>query len=418
MKALWVTNIPTEAASRMLGRPESPFGGWLQGALGGIKAETEINLVVASPGSDSVRSLGGEGGVDYVAFPVMGRRVADTEGRAIAGEILKKFRPDIVHIHGTELRHSYYFAAACAALGVPAVVSIQGLVSVIATHFDSHLPASVVHGLGTRPWVRSDRVAGLRRSLEIQGRLERATLQMVSHVIGRTTWDFACTGQINSERHYHHCDETLRPSFYEARWSWEDVRPHSIFLAQGHYPVKGLHLLLRALPAVLARFPDAVVNVAGQSPVEPGRRSPYSRHIARLLRYYGLSPRVHFVGPQTETQMVAQYTASHVVVCPSTIENSPNSIAEAMLLGAPVVAAYVGGIPDMITHAKDGLMYQSDAPDMLAYSIMRMFDSPDTAAKLGERARERAMIRHDPARNARRTAEIYGDILVAEKAEV
>ena len=415
MKVLWVTNISTGPANRMLGKPESPFGGWLQGALGAIDKEAGIHLILASPGSESVRALGSEGGVDYVAFPTMGRRVTKNAGREIAVEILKNYRPDLVHIHGTEMPHSQSFAAECAARKVPTVVSIQGLVSVYATHLEAHLPTSVVHGLSTRPWVRSDRVAGLRRSFEAQGRLERATLQLVTHVIGRTTWDFACTGQINSERHYHHCDETLRASFYDARWRWEDVRPHSIFVAQGHYPIKGLHLLLQALPVVVARFPDALVTVAGQSPVEPRQRTPYSRYIARLVRDFRLGEHVRFVGPQTEAQMVAHYMASHVVACPSTIENSPNSVAEAMLLGAPVVAAHVGGIPDMVTHAADGLTYQADAPYMLAHSILKMFDSPDAAAEMGARARDRAMLRHDPERNARRTAEIYSDILTPER---
>jgi glycosyltransferase involved in cell wall biosynthesis len=112
--------------------------------------------------------------------------------------------------------------------------------------------------------------------------------------------------------------------------------------------------------------------------------------------------------------MLGHYLASHLVACPSTIENSPNSVAEAMILGAPVVAAHVGGVPDMVTHGSDGMTYQADAPYMLAHSISTVFDEPETAARMGARARARAALRHDPDRNARRTAGIYTEILNQE----
>lgn len=411
MRVLWVTNLPSVIASRMLGQTESPFGGWLQGALGAVHRETGVRVTVASPGSTSVQTLGSEAGVDYVSFPTIGRRAATRQGREVATEVLDLCKPDLVHLHGTEMAHSLSFASETADRVLPTVVSIQGLISFYARHLTANLPSSVVYGVGTRPWVRSERVAGLRRSFEDQGNLEQETLRSVSHVIGRTTWDVACTGQINPSRRYHHCDETLRSSFYDARWSPADVRPHSVFVGQGHYPAKGLHLLLTALPTVLTRFPDTVVTVAGLSPVATGHRTPYSRYIIRLLKDSGVGEHVRFVGPQTESAMVAHYLASQVVACPSTIENSPNSVAEAMLLGVPVVAAHVGGIPDMVTHGSDGLTYQADAPYMLAHSINTVFDDPGTAATMGTQARERALLRHDPERNGRRTAEIYADIL-------
>jgi glycosyltransferase involved in cell wall biosynthesis len=411
MKVLWLTNIPTPTASLMMGKPASPYGGWLQGSLGGLGNEERIKLTLASPGSDAVSALGSEAGVEYVAFPAVRRRHAMTRGREVAAEILETQRPDLVHVHGTEMPHALSFAAECAYRDVPAVVSIQGLITFIAQHLTAYLPNSVVYGPSTRPWVRSDRVAGLRRAFQAEARLERETLRLIPHVIGRTTWDFACTGQISPERQYHHCDETLRPSFYQARWHWEDVRPHSILVAQGQHPIKGLHLLLQALPAVLTRFPDTLVRVAGQSPLDRCQRTPYSRYIARLLRDSRLEDHVRFVGPQSETEMLAHYLSSHVLVCPSTIENSSNSVAEAMLLGAPVVAAHVGGIPDMITHATDGFTYQADAPYMLAHLIMTMFGDPEAASVMGTRARERALVRNNPERNARQTAAIYTSIL-------
>jgi glycosyltransferase involved in cell wall biosynthesis len=361
--------------------------------------------------SSTVRLLGSADDVDYFAFPQIGRADAAGSGLQTAGAVLDSCRPDLVHIHGTEMPQSSSFAAVAAERSIPTVVSIQGLVSVIARHLTAFLPPSVVHGVGARPWVRSERVAGMQRSFEAQGRLEVGTLRSVAHVIGRTSWDRACTQQINPTREYHHCDETLRASFYTSRWDARRAVPHSVFVAQGHYPVKGLHLLLEALPTVLRSFPDTVVTVAGQSPIATGWRTPYSRYVSRLADRLGVRKHIRFVGPQTEAEMLAHYLSSQVLVCPSVIENSPNSVAEAMLLGAPVVAAHVGGVPDMLCHGLEGLTYQADAPYMLAHCITTTFTDPDRASEMGEKARRRALARHDPERNARRTLTIYNHVL-------
>lgn len=411
MRVLWVTNIPPVSASKLLGEPPSPFGGWLQGSLAGIARSGRVKVTVASPGEGTVRLLGTDGGVEYVSFTPICRRAAGVRGRDVAAQVIDLCRPDVVHIHGTELPHSASFAAVAAGRGIPTVVSVQGLVSFYARHLTAFLPPTVVHGVGTRPWVRSERVIGMQRAFVEQGRLEQQTLRAVGHAIGRTTWDRTCVGQVNPSLRYHHCDETLRPTFYGARWQAEDARPHTIFVSQGHYPVKGLHLLLHALPAVLNRFPDTVVTVAGQSPVAAGRRSPYFRHLLGLLAEMEIADHVRFVGPRDESQMLQHYLSSSLVACPSVIENSPNSVAEAMLLGMPVVAAYVGGVPDMVTNGVNGLMYQADAPYMLAHAITTVFDDPAAARAMGGRARERALVRHDPERNARRTLDIYTGIL-------
>jgi len=394
----------------MRGETTSPFGGWLQGSLKALALVPDLAVVVASPSSERALTSGRSEGIDYVGFSPITRQDARTDGVAAALHVLRTVGPDLVHIHGTELAHSLSFATAAAVAGIPTVVSIQGLVSVYAQHMTAHLPQVVVHGFSSRPWVRSDRVAGMRRSFEVQGSLEQETLRLTSHIIGRTRWDRVCTGDIHPSRRYHHCEETLRPSFYSERWLSKEARPHSILVGQGHYPIKGLHLLLHAMPAVLRRFPQASVTVTGHSPVE-GRQTAYSRHLRSLIKDLGLEGHIQFAGPRSEVQMLEHYRATAIVACPSVIENSPNSVAESMLLGVPVVAAHVGGVPDMLVPGQEGLTYQADAPYMLADAIVTLFENPEHAAALGARARQRALIRHDPTANAARTVEIYIHIL-------
>lgn len=411
MKVLWITNVAPSVATDLLGTAVGPFGGWLDGSLETLRSIADLDIDIAFPHTQGRRSLGSARGITCMSFPPMARKASDREGLATARAVIRTSAPDVVHIHGTELHHSLSFATAAAELGVPTVVSLQGLVSAIALHARAHLPLRVVHGPGRRPWVRSARISGQQRAFELQGELERRCLRSVGHVIGRTTWDRACSMAINASLQYHHCDETLRPSFYGAAASRTyEVQPRSIVVGQSHYAVKGFHLLLAALPSVVARYPSVQVTVAGHSPVAPGG-TPYGRHLARLLSRSGMEDRVRFTGPLNEAAMLGLYQRSAVVVSPSVIENSPNSVAEGMLLGMPVVASYVGGVPDMITSGVDGLTYQADAPYMLAHALNSLFADDEFSAELGKNAQRRARLRHDPTANAARTMSIYNQVI-------
>ena len=65
---------------------------------------------------------------------------------------------------------------------------------------------------------------------------------------------------------------------------------------------------------------------------------------------------------------------TNVFVLPSTIENSPNTLAEAQLLGVPIVASYVGGIPDMMPYPLSEWLYRNEEIEMLAQIIIKAFN--------------------------------------------
>ena len=96
--------------------------------------------------------------------------------------------------------------------------------------------------------------------------------------------------------------------------------------------------------------------------------------------------------------MKRAYLDANVFALPSTIENSPNSLGEAMLLGVPCVAADVGGVRNLMCPG-EGYVYQSTAPYMLADAIMQVFEQQEQAAEMGRRARTHALQTHDPDKN-------------------
>jgi len=279
------------------------------------------------------------------------------------------------------------------------------------------LPFKAIYGTTLRNILRRDNIFGLKRTFVIRGKNEIEAIKKTSHVIGRTTWDRACILQINPNAQYHFCNETLREEFYYHQWDISKCEKHSIFLSQGQYPVKGLHYMLEAMPLILSRFPDTKLYVGGKDIIKSNTLKDklvmtyYGKYIKNIINELRLENNVIFTGFLNEKSMCERYLRSHVFVCPSSIENSPNSLGEAMILGVPCVASYVGGIPDMLNHGEEGFIYQTDAPYMLAHYICEIFANDSLAMKFSRNARKHASRTHNMEINTKRLIEIYKTIL-------
>ena len=79
----------------------------------------------------------------------------------------------------------------------------------------------------------------------------------------------------------------------------------------------------------------------------------------------------------------------------SYVENSPNSVGEAQLVGIPVVASRVGGTDSMVEHGKTGFLYPVTDPYMAAYYIKRLIDNLEENVNIGKAARKVVLVRHD-----------------------
>ena len=413
MKIVWLCNMIPSAVNQSRGGG----GLWLDHVLEDIRVQKDITLRLFCPGGTETGRVDNQ--VEYVLFTEGEAHVYSEQLEEQFYRELKAFQPDVIHIWGTEYGHTLAMVNAAQRLGLEnrAAISIQGLCSIYARHYCEGVPEAVCHRYSLRDFLKRDNLLGQQRRFTQRGKLECKALEKAGHVIGRTDWDRAITGQINPNRVYHFCNETLRQPFYEDTWQYAACRKHRIFISSCAYAIKGFHYLLEAMPLVLAQYPDAEIAVTGDSFFKTSlpaklRQDYYHRYLARLADQNKLGDRIRFLGALSAPQMKQAFLDCNVFVLPSTIENSPNSLGEAMLLGVPCVAADVGGVSNML-HPGQGYVYQSTAPYMLAHYITEVFRQQERAEKMGAQARLQALETHNPEKNMRDLLEIYR--LIAEE---
>ncbi len=416
MNILWLCNIPLPKIAAALSWPVPVIGGWVAGMAEGVLRTGKYKLTVCFPqGGLSKPQKGEVDGIDYYAFPATGPHGYDSRMELWFKEIIADVKPGMVHIFGTEFPHSLAITKVFAR-PERTVINLQGMSSIIARHYMGGVPEKIQRKSTLRDFIRRQNLRQSQQMFSRRGEYEKQALRNAGHFIGRTTWDRACSNQINSDAAYHFCNETLRNEFYLHRWNIDKCKRYSILISQCGVPLKGLHYMLEAMPEILKRYPQAHLYVTGNNPAggkslkSRFKTSYYGKYLTRLIKKYDLQGAITFTGLLDEKVMCRQFLASHVFVSPSTIENESNSLSEAKILGVPSVASYVGGVTDRIKNGVDGFIYQHDAPYMAAYYICRIFADDKLALKLSENAVKAASAVNDRKVNATRIAEIYNDI--------
>ena len=182
-------------------------------------------------------------------------------------------------------------------------------------------------------------------------------------------------------------------------------------------------MVIEAVRLLRPAYPDLRLYVAGESPAALPARSPkryigYPAYVLDLIRRHGLQDCVTFTGLLDAEGMARRMEQSNVFVLSSIIENSPNTLGEAMMVGTPSVSAYTGGVPSMAADEVDVLMYRPDDPAMLAMQIKRLFDDPALCKRLSTAARKRARQTHDPEANVQALVDANGRIVASERERV
>lgn len=425
MRILWFVNAPFPEAAARLGLRGAVNGSWLTSAAAELVAEggVELGIVWAGAGVMKAEEFTA-GGVTYYCLPECPTtaRIAAKLRPAKLGELLrllathsllhdtstatlracaavaKSFRPDLIHVHGTERFYGLLPAS------VPVLISIQGLLHEIAPRYwgDATVSRRIASPLSAMLWL----------DMRGQARRELRILRSNHYFSGRTDWDRARVLAVNPSAQYHHVGEVLRPVFAQQEWRLDTCSRFTIYTTTTPYYYKGTATLLRALRALRESHPQVTLRIGG-----PAKSGDPGRELLQLCREMGIEDRVNFLGQLDAAGVARELVAAHVYVNPSWIENSPNSLGEAQVVGTPSVATNTGGIPSMLQDDETGLLFSPGDTPALVRQIRRLFADDACCQRLSHASRSVARRRHDPKVVIQALRQTYRDLGAVRRPE-
>lgn len=411
-KILWICNTPLPDIQNLIG-VKNYNEGWLVGISNQLRKRDDIEFYYAFPQMKKNRIIRKTiNGINFLGFYDNHKNLyrIRKENIKVFKSIIQEINPDIIHIFGTELAHSLECVYSIEEENRnKIVVSIQGLTSEISKVFTCGIPLKY-QLIGRFDDYKYCCILRDKYEFYRSGINERKLLQSVANIIGRTDWDRKCVMSINQKCYYYHCNETLRDVFYDGTWDIQKIQRYSIFISQAFYPIKGLHVLIYALPYIKKCYPNVAVYVGGKKEFLENN-SPYGVYVKKLIRKMKLENNVRFLGYLTSAKVKQWLLKSHVMIMPSIIENSPNSVGEAMLLGTPVVAANVGGVSSILNNGRDGYLYASMNKIELAKSVCKVFSDDKAALRISRNGKMTAKSLYSKEDNIKQLMLIYDEII-------
>ena len=333
-------------------------------------------------------------------------------------EIYKTVQPSGIVVFGTENQRSLNAMEAAYLLGLQKKTCVfsQGFCCACGRNYSLGLPDSVIHRWTFRDIIRRDNISSQIQGFKKREKFEKEVLGKAFNLIGRTTFDYAIYRAYNNFGNYHHCNDVLREGFYRHSWDIHNHQKHKILVSQYYYPLKGFHILLEAVSIIKDKYPDIEIVATGYNPIKKDVRtkelkdSSYIRYIKKLVIDCGLEKNVRFVGELDCDGMIEHYLTSHVFVLPSTVENSPNSLAEAMIMGVPCIASNVGGVSDLATHNIDAILYPANDIYLLSHYLDLVMSNDDLAERISNNAKINAGKLYNRETNCNRFMEIIKTI--------
>jgi len=291
---------------------------------------------------------------------------------------LTRIQPDIVHAHGTERE----YALAAMRSGYPYLISIQGIVE----EFDKTDPC--LHFKLMKP-------------------REKNSVQKSRYFTCRTHFDTGFVRRLNPGAKIFDIPEAMGPVFFEGQW--DCPQGNRVLHVGGAAPRKGLHELIEAIGQIVKKVPGVSIDAVGNFPADR------QQVLQQLADQHGV--KICFHGFRTAVEIAALHRQCSLFVLCSSNENSPNTLAEAMVSGMPVVAYNVGGVSSMMEDGKSGILIQPHDVAALAAGVAELLVDGNKAKVMGQAAAEFARARNHPDHVAEETMEAYEFILRNERVK-
>lgn len=414
MKVLWFAVTPSLYDKNNISHNG---GGWIASLEALVKKEPSIDLGIAFEHSDKCFKVIREE-VTYYPINVYQTKINKFKHRfyfkseeeliiPACLKVIADFKPDIIHVFGSE----WCFGLVTQFTKIPVVIHMQGS---IPAYYNARFPAGYsrsdfffYNGLNikrTLGQLKNDYLFKLRAKRELR------ILKSCKYYLGRTEWDRNIVEIIHPKSIYFYCSEVLRSVFYDSAFNWKYKNSEKIILATTiSSPLyKGVDLILKT--AKLLKD----LNIIGN----------FEWYVFGIknIRFHewktGIKAsdvNIFFKGTVSSEELAQNLREANLYIHTSYIDNSPNSVCEAQILGLPVISTNVGGISSLINHSKDGLLFPANDPYTLTSIIKQLYLNPNFAIELGANARQNAMARHSKSEIVSDLFSAYYKILENEK---
>ena len=421
-RVLWFTTSPSLSRSKLDGSYNVGTS-WIEAMEELIHKETDIELAIAFIWKcTEVERYTIEGSpTHYFKMPRRPKGKAQNMVRKIlclaepqSGitdylEVVHQFKPDVINFFGTESPYPLIIPH----IDIPHVIWFQGNLTVY--HLKWYAGISIWHSLTAESMKNlllgdSDIHSYLTNRQFV--RREKSIFKTALNFIGRTSWDRRLVSTMAPQATYFHCDEIMRSTFYEHIWSHHRSREKLVIVSTFRDNLfKGLETAMSAYKILSTLLNKPLVwNIIGVPP-----NSHYER-VSRKVSKLRTNPGLKMLGVMPAGKMIQCLLDADLFVHPSHIDNSPNSVCEAMLLGMPIVSTNVGGIPSILEDGVEGDLVQNGDEYAMAGAILRLLEDHARAKLMAQRARQKALHRNNPKRILNDLLKVYEDIQTSKKS--
>jgi glycosyltransferase involved in cell wall biosynthesis len=321
-------------------------------------------------------------------------------------DIIQEFKPDLIHIFGTENEYGLVIPKTT----IPCIIHLQGNLAVIKLKWFSGISSIEIFKYSKKwPLLKGYGLFHDYFFFKEAVKREHKITQGCHYYMGRTDWDRRVSSVLSPDSKYFHCDEIMRPGFYLHHWQPPAAQTNYIILSIIRKHIfKGLETIFECKKILNQNFPgnNIIWKIVGIT-----EEDELAYLVGRKCKAKFKNSDIQLLGPLNENEIINEMLKADLFVHPSHIENSPNSVCEAMLCGMPVIATNAGGTPSIITDKKEGLLVQDGDPYALAGAIIELKNDGELANSYGENARNKSLIRNDPKKIVSDVLNIYSSIL-------
>jgi len=415
MKILWFSNTPSLASTNL--NLKNFSGGWIDSLEAQLSNVNDISLSIAFYyKSKTVPQI--DNNVKY--YPIKKTKIKDIVLRLFGKypnpnkevkkylRIINDFKPDIIHIFGTE----NLFCEISRYIDIPIIVHLQGFIhKILEDYCGDFSKLELIKYSDLKSLLFGNNPIFRYLQYKKHAKREIFYIKNIKYFDGRTDWDKKIISKNNNSAKYFHCDELLRNSYYikNSKREYSKYNNSKVILLSviSEQLYKGFYTILKTAELLTSEsnifFQWNIIGI-----------TPFHNNVKMVKKKTGLSlskNNINILGKKDSLFIAKMMNKSNLFILPSYIENSPNTLCEAMIMGIPTISTNVGGIPSILENKKEGLLIEPHNERLLFKNIIDLLDSPNLQKQYCDNASIRANIRHNKNLIIDNIYNIYSNIL-------